>query len=411
MSEAIPPNSQPDFSELFNLDDLNPATADTRAPLSLAEVATVTHLVRELQQHNAQLVRHVKELEAALDKSQSNLQQQLTQGHDQEVLMMQQLQEMVAAQSHITRLMTELESSHQTAQRQQALIEALTEQLQPSQEQVAQLERECALKQQQCQEQAHLLVQQEEVCSELRSQLQQQRQQTSQFKAALEKCLKKSVSPHSSLERTEPNGDLEFPVSPCAPLELVHPIDVPLAQPWFVGAEAESPTQVDDKVAGMLQELPLSMMESYLLKSVPAEADGEPDLTVPALSENLDLSQDLTDPETDFWQSLEQLIDSPRVVMPAPAFSQASVETEEPTDHSSIPLKGATNSRSLEAATKLEGLSFLGEYRNSKPVGDAMPSDLYSISPSPLVYPQRSTKKLPSLAAVDLPNFPKLTAR
>ena len=86
-------------------------------------------------------------------------------------------------------LLQALERSHQTVQRQQILVETLTEQLASSQERIAQLERDCALTQQRHNEQVQQVLQAEGVCRDLRLRLHRQQQQTLQFKAALEKCL------------------------------------------------------------------------------------------------------------------------------------------------------------------------------------------------------------------------------
>jgi hypothetical protein len=96
-----------------------------------------------------------------------------------------------------------LESSHQAAQRQQILIETLSEQLQSSQERIAQLERECALTQQRYNEQSHQLLQAANTCRELRTRLHRQQRQTLQFKAALEKSLE--MSPSNSVSQQQPH--------------------------------------------------------------------------------------------------------------------------------------------------------------------------------------------------------------
>ena len=89
----------------------------------------------------------------------------------------------------VNQLLQELERSQQTAQRQQILVETLTEQLESSQARIAQLERDCALTQQRYNEQVQQVLQAEGACRDLRLRLHRQQQQTLQFKAALEKCL------------------------------------------------------------------------------------------------------------------------------------------------------------------------------------------------------------------------------
>ncbi|XHX81111.1 MAG: hypothetical protein RBJ76_14585 [Stenomitos frigidus ULC029] len=100
-----------------------------------------------------------------------------------------QAQPVDVTQESLQQLLQALERSHQTAQRQQTLVETLTEQLNSSQERIAQLEHDCALTQQRYNEQAQQVLQAEKTCRDLRLRLHRQQQQTLQFKAALEKSL------------------------------------------------------------------------------------------------------------------------------------------------------------------------------------------------------------------------------
>ncbi|NES69401.1 MAG: hypothetical protein F6K24_31330, partial [Okeania sp. SIO2D1] len=77
----------------------------------------------------------------------------------------------------------------QIIQRQEGLVESLTEKWDVSQQQQAQMERECALTKQSYSQQVYHLKELENSCKELRARLYRQQQQTLQFKAALERCL------------------------------------------------------------------------------------------------------------------------------------------------------------------------------------------------------------------------------
>jgi hypothetical protein len=171
--------------------------------------------VRQLQQENVELRDRIAQLEQGFAQAQVEL--QLTtlqlwqengdaamQQHSESV---KQVEQLAAAQEHINRLFQELELSHQTAQRQQILVETLTEQLESSQERIAQLERECALIQQRYNEQLQQLLQTENTCRDLRTRLHRQQQQALQFKVALEKSLDMSGSQRNPLSLANPTPD------------------------------------------------------------------------------------------------------------------------------------------------------------------------------------------------------------
>src|SRR5919199_1875807 len=155
-------------------------------------------LAQKMRQRNRHLHDQVTELRQALKERQEALHLELLRSRDREMLMAQQAEDMNTVQEQLGRLFHALESSHQAAQRQQILIETLSEQLKSSQERVAQLERECALTQQRYNEQSHQLLQSANTCRELRARLYRQQQQTLQFKVALEKSLEMTTSSNLS---------------------------------------------------------------------------------------------------------------------------------------------------------------------------------------------------------------------
>jgi hypothetical protein len=144
------------------------------------------NLARKLRQHNRELVKTVVQLEQALAESQEALQNQLMRSRSTETLLAQQSEELNNAQEQITRLFRELEASHQTGQRQQVLIENLSEQFQESQEHIAQLEQEYYLTQEALSQKSQKLEEAEKQTYNLRERLYQQEQQTLQYKSALE---------------------------------------------------------------------------------------------------------------------------------------------------------------------------------------------------------------------------------
>ncbi len=156
----------------------------------------------KVQSQNQELRSQVAELEAALLRSQGSLRAEMERwealalaqseadpAETSESRLAQQTQALSGSQARLGQLFVELESSHRMAQRQQILVETLTEQLQNSHEQIAQLERECAAVQQRASESLQQLSQSEQTNRDLRSRLHRQQRYTLQFKAALEKCL------------------------------------------------------------------------------------------------------------------------------------------------------------------------------------------------------------------------------
>lgn len=222
--------------------------SESLVSLSLPEVNEIVTIMQELQQRNGYLLNRVTQLEIVLNECQATLEAQATRTQEQEAVLTQQSEELMAADEHIARLMHELECSHQAAQRQQILVETITAQLENSQERVAQLERECALTQQRYNEQTHALMQAENICRDLRSRLHRQQRYTLQFKAALEKCLDVSSPCHEAhpdlaasgampnATKTRPSAKTSGNSDP-AFLPKVDSIQPWSAQPWLMDTD------------------------------------------------------------------------------------------------------------------------------------------------------------------------------
>lgn len=175
--------------------EISPAATDIAAsPLD------ADGIVQQLQQENAALRDRLLQVEQALmQQLEGQLAAALALSHGEAVgevsspleaaSAIEQRQPFELAQEHLHPLLQELERSRQTVQRQQSLVETLTEQLSSCQERIAHLERDCALTQQRHSEQVQQVLQAESACRDLRLRLHRQQQQTFQFKAALEKCL------------------------------------------------------------------------------------------------------------------------------------------------------------------------------------------------------------------------------
>ncbi|NJR38221.1 MAG: hypothetical protein HC781_04420 [Leptolyngbyaceae cyanobacterium CSU_1_4] len=179
-------------------------TEDSIPPADPPELADLVSLIQELNQCNSALLDRVSQLEEALEQSHnSRAPIESTEPMPQNL---------PKAQEQITTLYNQLEFAHQTHQRQQILLETLTDQLQASQERVAQLERETSLLQQRYTEQSQSLAQTEGNCRDLQTRLCRQQRYTLQFKAALEKCLEVPVPQYEGqdLPSAQTAGDYLF---------------------------------------------------------------------------------------------------------------------------------------------------------------------------------------------------------
>jgi hypothetical protein len=177
-----------------------PALSSNHPP----EISDLVSLIQELNQCNSALLDRVSQLEEALEKSHGSL---------PEIQSSEPMpQDLPQAQEQITTLYNQLEFAHQTNQRQQILLETLTDQLEASQERVAQLERETSLLQQRYTEQSQTLAQAEGNCRDLQTRLHRQQRYTLQFKAALEKCLEVPVPQYEGQESpaAQISGDFLF---------------------------------------------------------------------------------------------------------------------------------------------------------------------------------------------------------
>jgi hypothetical protein len=276
----------PDSSEATNSDEWETVTFPDAIPVDVLPKAIEDLPVQpsmvsgdfylKIQSQNQELRSQVAELEAALLRSQGSLRAEMERwealalaqsdsSESSENLLAQQNQALSGSQVRLGQLFAELESSHRIAQRQQILVETLTEQLQQSHEQIAQLERECTAVQQRANESAQQLSQAEQTKRDLRSRLHRQQRYTLQFKAALEKCL--DVPPVTAQGFVA--DFLEEPAeSTPTPPRVKIPRSQPV-QPWGVGAAvdvAEVPALqnwvnaiVDESPAS---ELPVSMEQS-----------------------------------------------------------------------------------------------------------------------------------------------------
>ncbi|NEP22044.1 hypothetical protein [Moorena sp. SIO3I6] len=327
--------------------------------------------------------------------------------------------ELNTVQDQLTRLFHTLESSHQSGQRQQILVETLSEQLQSSQDQVARLEQDYSQTQQRYNEQSHQLVQLKDTCRELRTRLYRQQQQTLQFKVALEKCLEMPASENSVLQQQESRSIIaqqsllqkaqairpwsadpelfaeEFIFSstgnssvqsqsttealsvdssqpnqtdPISPADASGPGQTQVISPENVTAkEIEVAQQLIEQMSALAEEFGLSELPS---ESANAKVDGRSELET--------TNSDESDQTVELTSDLEQTSRSDHTQTLEPEANPSSQELPEDI---------------IEAESQ------------SNQTNDVFPSQ--GKSPSPVLYPLRPSKGRKSLASIELPRFPR----
>jgi hypothetical protein len=397
---------------------LRAETKRLETQLSTQQAEAEQRALKEAQLSQQQTVMIAKQRQA-LDASRQRLQ-------DQEAQLAEQVEAITAVQAEVKQLAQNLDQAHQVHQKQQILIETLTAQLEASQSQVAQLERDCALTKQQYDEQIQQLRQSEAACRDLRSRLHRQQQYTLQFKAALEKCLDVSAT-----QKIEESVDQAISQSECQ-AESVGFVRAQPVQPWSATLDSGTswnepdltpaawatapddeslfepeisdeiveaiepgiepvPFEVDDAQIELPDPIVISPPLSYTIKRSTEEVPSvhhdihlfEP-TEVQAVPENFVVSESAIDidsmPATDAIEPIEEVAASPTLALP-------------PTIEPPVPV-----------ASPFITLSVNDRIRRDEPDEELPPT---GESPSPVVYPQRSQKKLDSLAAVELPTFPK----
>ena len=163
-------------------------------------------VVSNLRQINRQLVEEIARLEQALASAKQTLHSHKEQNQSHEITILQQQDELTIAHDRVGSLFQQLETSHQIGQRQQTLIETLSQQLEIVQTIVPQIEAEHDQLRQKYQQQSQKLAKTEQVAVELHRRLKLQLPAT-------------------------PSGELAHPSAPIITETLSHPAPTPIASP------------------------------------------------------------------------------------------------------------------------------------------------------------------------------------
>ncbi len=372
-----------------------------------------TELIQALHECNQDLSDRIAELEAELNTYQKTL-------RDQEVVLNQQTQELALAQEQVTRLFGKQELSNQVIQRQQVLVETLTQQWETSQTKMAQMERDCALTQQRYNEQFHQLMQTQNTCRDLRSRLHRQQRHTLQFKAALERCLEmQSPLGQHHLQPIVNQPELmidslsfeEVESSPPEPTETdeTRPLSAPKAppvQPWSTQSMQE------EESIELLEEI-VQIQEKNPFYSQPSQVSSAslPELS-PALEDSVtDWSVEL--PTTNTAEYEPEDVSFNLEELPQPQSVEDELERIQ-VEYGSLSQEDQEDSEldRLEYIPKSFPQDKLGSMlSNEQPQPQPQPQQTAGVAPpssnwpAPLIRSQRR-RKLQSLASIELPKLP-----
>ncbi len=387
-------------------------------------------LAQKLRLDNHRLQQQVTQLQQALQEKQQELNGQAKQLREYDKLLSTKDLELNTVQDQLTRLFHTLESSHQSGQRQQILVETLSEQLQSSQDQVARLEQDYSQTQQRYNEQSHQLVQLKDTCRELRTRLYRQQQQTLQFKVALEKCLEMPASESSVVQQQESRSI----IAQQSLLQKAQPIRPWSADPdlfaeeFIFNSTGNSPAQSESTTEPLSTEPePLSVDSSQYNQTDPifpadALASGETEGISPenvtakelevaqqlieqmsALAEEFGLSElpsEWADTKVDGTSELETTLETANLDESDQTLELISDPEETSSSEHTHTLEPEANPSSQELPEDI-----IDDHSQSNQSNDLFPSQ--GQSPSPVLYPLRPSKGRKSLASIELPRFPR----
>ncbi len=405
-------------TEAVSVDVISADTADSIAPevapdwetLSFPQALDVDQLttgesidlVTSLEQQNQALRDRVVYLETALEQSQSTLRQELEHWEnlalsgderiqEKDTAIASHIEAITVSQEKITQLYQDVEQGHQTTQRQQILIDTLNGQVQNGQERVAQLERECSATQQRYVEQAQIALQQEHQCRDLQARLYRQQRYTLQYKAALEKCLE---VPQPGLNSPIPTPTLLSETISITNNSVGKQVSMPKptpVQPWSAPVDAETP----DLSQGAWLNSFLSESTQFPTTEAVTNFEWESDIEAQNLSFELAataLAEANLTPATLAEMALEDDLEADLWATPNDAILETnSTQTNSTqTNLTQVTLTQSSNSSEIVAPSPFITL---------KPMSE---QDLEEAGEVPM-------RKRESLAAVDLPSFPKPT--
>lgn len=389
------------------------STSHLATPSDQTNPEDLVTLIQDLNHCNDALLQRVGELEEALERSQTALQAELERYQGQP-------SPGPATPPQIAQLLSELDTANDGLRRTTIHNQTLQSELEMGQQRIGQLERECTLLQHRLSEKGAALVKAEATCQDLKSRLHRQQQYTLQFKAALEKCL--NAPPVSTLD-SGANPGVAMPkadqIRPWSAMPGVNAEQSSLTQLWHSLRSTEKTVPQVPR-----QHPPQASVSSVHLQPSAAPLPPSPPLVTnpaPAVSPSPQPGHPTPDPvlSQDPWQTTPSL---PEPVVPQTTFTEpspwgtplpmeqpiADPEPEpDPVPAAVVRKDGDQRINSLDRpALELPSQSLKPESgATTTTTLPRQPSSYHQASPSPLVYPLRSPKKITSLAAVELPSF------
>ncbi|NEQ50381.1 MAG: hypothetical protein F6K11_09650 [Leptolyngbya sp. SIO3F4] len=369
-----------DSSSTYPTDSTSTTQSSTNEQPGQRE-AELLNLVRDLNECNDVLLAKVSQLEESLEHSQAALQAEIDRSGPPP-----------ASDREIVQLVTELEQSNQALHHHQTHNENLQTELNAFRERTAQLETEHATLLQQHTKQSQELLQANTNCRDLRARLQRQQRYTMQFKAALEKCL--SMSTESSTNTSSSATGLSTPGLTMPTVDEI--------RPWV---SAPSNTRLDPQLASMIRGDQRGIPQPMPGNTSDTEAE---DQLWHDLARVMDPSE--TPPEDSDLQELSE--DSSTINSNSPEFTEPSPWKKEIKVSSLLTDDTDNKSESIPQLSP-EASEILARVQASKTFSASatdtyLPAMTAQSSPSPLVNPLKPQKRIGSLSAIDLPNFPRL---
>lgn len=427
---------------------LGEAHATLRAETKRLETHISTQQA-EAEQRSIRITHLTQQQAAMIAKQRQALSASRQRLQDQEVQIAEHLEIIKSTQTEVAQLTQSLEQAHQARQKQQIHIETLTAQLEASQTQVAQLERDCALTQQRYDDQIQHLRQSENACRDLRSRLHRQQQYTLQFKAALEKCFDVSATQkieesvdHAIAESESQCESVGFikaqPVQPWSTtldrqdweleLGVTEPIISSFVPPDSVWAVAPDDDSLFEKEPEAPVAEAIEIDHEAIADEVLELAEPEPIVVHPPLSYTI--ARSASEEKLSVRHNIDLFTPNaskPSDVESSPVANESAEEDEPTIDPDAITTEVTITTESPVIEEPIEEITAhpfsLALSPADEPAipsnspfitlsaGDCTPEptviSISEPSPSPIVYPQRSQKKRESLAAVELPSFPK----
>ncbi len=362
------------------------------------DVASMVALIHQMRCSNTNLLEKVVQLEQALADCQDELQLEKERSHTAQLMLTQKLDDLADAKDQVECLSDKLKTAHQTVQRQQISIKTLTTQLANSGERIAQMERECSLAQANYNEKFQELSQTENSCQELRTRLIRQQRYTMQLKVALEKCLDAPVRSYQSQDDYDclysvTNGQTIYSKQAPSLFPKAQPIT-----PWVVQPSSWSdvePTKVESTVSSQWthneERLTTDDRQPAFFNSPTSSVEQSFFFT-----KDFDVQQ-----ENANWQDLFNLLDQEETDNRADLIldSEDLKERRQPDESN---WAASHQSKCVSEPSLPQTRQCQGEDSTQT---KAIPSQVNSNWPSPVVYPLHPPKGRKSLSAIELPNF------